>query len=391
MKVVRSSFIRAFRRLWPAAFQPSRLGGVLVVMALGLMIFVAMNYVLGFALGEDAALVHPRQRPLGGPMYERIWSRMSAIDRLYQTGQLPPDTRLGVYMGVSTTATGIQRRFLDARATTADRWIVLSGAGMSFENIESVMHPVFFCSMKPATVVLGVHPQMLVGERYLGDEPIVAQARVVGRRRRGLKSHLPQLPALNKLPRHWIVRNHAMVEHFLRSMIYAWRLGAMYSAGATAEKLRPPATEPWDEDPLWLWNMNDAESRFAQDQADYWRRQGQFKAASYDPDGAQAQSLVRMIQAYRQLGAEVYLVIMPLRSTLRSLVPPNAKPCLYEVLNRAFPEKPPTVIDLEEAIPDRLFTDQAHLTKAGAERLSRIVASRLQAPSEEADAETAAP
>ena len=354
-----------------------------MVVALGLMIFVAMHYVLGYALGDDAALVRPRQRPLGWPMYERMWSRVSALDRLYRSGQLPRDTRLGIFLGVSTTATGIQRRFLDARATTADRWIVLSGAGMSLENIESVMHPVFFCSLKPTTVVLGVHPQMLVGERYLGDEPIVAQARVVGRRRRALTSRFAALPAVRGLPKHWIVRNHAMVEHFLRSTIYAWRLGVLYSAGATAEKLCAPATEPWDEDPLWLWNMNDAENRFAHDQADYWGRQGQFKAASYDPDGSQARSLVRMVQAYRQLGAEVYLVIMPLRSTLRSLVPPNAKPCLYEVLNRAFPDAPPTVIDLEEAIPDRLFTDQAHLSKAGSEQLSRIVASRLRAPSDD--------
>lgn len=391
MKVVRNSFIRGFRRLWPAAVQPSRLGGVLLVMALGLTIFVAMHYVLGLALGEDAALVQPRQRPLGLPMYERIWSRVSALDRMYQRGQLPPDTRLGVCLGVSTTATGIQRRFLDARATTADRWIVLSGAGLSFENLESVMLPLFFCRLKPSTVVLGVHPQMIAGEPHLGDDPIVARARVVGRRRRAIESRFAWVPAVPAIPKHWIVRNHATVERFLSSTIYAWRLGILYLAGLSAEYVYPPATEPWDDDPLWLWNMDDADNRFADEQVSYWSRLGHFKAANYDPDGAQAQSLVRMIRSYRQLGAEVYVVVMPVRSMLRSRVPPNAKPCLLEALHRAFADDPPTVIDLEDAIPDRLFTDHAHLSKAGAERLSRIVASRLQAPPEAADAEGVAP
>ena len=371
-----NSFTRAFRLL--TFFNIARLRGVLVVVAGGVVIFAAAHYVLAFALGADAAAVHPSQRPLGWALYERMWGRVAAVDRLYQRGQLPPDTRLGVFIGVSTTAAGIQRRFLDAEATTADRWIVLSGAGLSFENIENVMHPVFFCSLKPTTVVFGVHPQMLVGERYLGDEPTAGPLRVVGRRRRALESHLADSSVLRWLRNHWAVKHRGIVGHFLRTRIYALRLFVFYFAGVNAERLATPAAEPWDEDPLWLWNMDDAQNQFAQAQLDFWSRRGHFKAENYDPDGAQARSFVRMISAYRELGAKVFVVIMPLRTTTRRIVPPNAKPCLYEVLHRAFPEAPPKVIDLEKAIPDRLFTDEAHLSKQGADRLSKMVAERLQ-------------
>jgi lysophospholipase L1-like esterase len=141
-----------------------------------------------------------------------------------------------------------------------------------------------------------------------------------------------------------------------------------------------PAAQPWDEDPLWLWNMDDAENQFAQNQLDFWARRGHFDAANYDADGDQARSFVRMVRAYRKLGAKVYVVIMPLRSTVREKIPANAKPCLLEALDRAFPEAPPAIIDFQEAMPDKYFTDEAHLSKAGAERLSRMVAERLRTP-----------
>jgi hypothetical protein len=370
--------MNVLRLLVLKVIDPRRLQGPLVVAIGAAAIFGATHFVLTYALGADGAAVHPSQRPLGWALYDRIWGRVAAVDRLYQRGQLPPDTRLGVFIGVSTTAAGIERRFLDAKATAADRWIVLSGAGLSFENIENVMHPVFFCGLKPTAVVLGVHPQMLVGERYLGTEPTAGALRVVGRRRRALDSQFARFGGLGWLRAHWAVKHRGIMGHFLRSRIYMVRLLVFYMAGITAERLATPVAEPWDEDPLWLWNMYDAENQFAQAQHDFWDKRGHFEAENYDPEGRQAGCFVRMISAYRQVGAKVFVVLMPLRSTTRKFVPPNAKPCLYEALKRAFPDGPPPVIDFEKAIPDRLFTDEAHLSKEGADRLSKMVAERLQ-------------
>lgn len=360
-------------------FQISRLWGLLVVVVAGAAIFTASHYVLAYTLGADAAAVHPNQRILGWPLYGRIWGRVAAVDRMYKRGQLPPDTRLGVFLGVSTTAAGIERKYLDAEATAADRWIVLAGAGLSFENIENVMKPVFYCSLKPKAVVFGVHPQMLVGERHIGDEPTAGAVRVVGRRRRMLEAQLKKFPALDWLRKHWAVEHRDIVGHFLRNEIYLLRLWVFRLAGVSADCLSLPAPEPWDEDALWLWVMDDVEHRFAEQQLHFWDRRGHFGEENYDPDGRQAQSLVRMIRAYRELGAKVFVVIMPLKSSTREMVPENAKPCLYEVLRKAFPDAPPAVIDLDDAIPDRLFADEAHLAKGGADRLSKLIAERLKA------------
>lgn len=363
----------------------SRLRGMLVVVAGCLVVYVGMHFVLTYALGADAHAIFPRQRPLGWPIYERIWSRMAALDRLNHTGQLPADTRLGAYLGVSTTATGIQRHFLDSTATVADRWIVLAGAGLSFENLENVMHPVFFCSLKPSVVVFGVHPQMLVGERYFPDGPKLEPQGVIGRLRRARPWRTALSKQLGWLGKHWAVEHDALMADYLRAHMYVFRLGILYAAGVTAEKLFPPATEPWDDEPLLLWNLDDAERQLAKDQFEFWTRQGDFDAEKYDPEGDQAQSLVRMIRAFRQLEAKVYVVIMPLRSTLRERLPPNAKPCLLEALHRAFPEAPPEVIDVADAIPDRYFADEAHLSKDGSVLLSKLVAEQLQAPPDDAD------
>ncbi len=295
-------FTKAFKPLRFAASRLARLRGVAIVVAGGLLIFAVAHYALAFALGADAAAIHPRQRPLGLQIYEKLWGRMSAIDHLYHRGQLSPNMRLGVFIGVSTTATGIQRRFLDAEASVADRWIVLSGAGLSFENIENVMQPVFFCSLRPSAVVFGVHPQMLVGERYLGDEPTVDQQRVVGRRR-GIESRLGVLRALGWLRKHWAIRNRAIVADYLHTQMYIARLWVFSWARVSADKLVTPVAEPWDEDPFWLWNMDDAENHFAQDQVTFWKKRGHFTPENYDPDGVQARCFVRMIRAYRTLGA----------------------------------------------------------------------------------------
>lgn len=368
-----NSFIRAFR-----AFDIFRLRGVLLVVTGGIAIFAGMHWVLSRTLGQDAAAVYPRQRLLGWPLHERTWRRVAAIDRMYKHNQFPPGTRLGVFMGVSTTAAGIERLYLDAKATAADRWIILSGAGLSFENMESVTHPLFFCTMKPTTVVFGIHPQMLVGERFIGDEPTIGAQPVVGRRNRGRKAFLSELPVYRWLNQHFAVRHRLLMENFLRTQIYTARLWVFYLAGVSADGLFAPAPEPWDEDPLWLWNMDDSEDRFASGQRNFWSSRGHFNAENYHPDGPQAQALVRMIKGYRSLGAKVFLVLMPLRTTTRDIVPSIAKPCFYEALRLAFPDSPPKVIDLEDAIPDRLFTDEAHLTKNGADRLSKLVAERLQ-------------
>jgi hypothetical protein len=366
--------------LWPfTIFQISRLSGLLVVVVSGAAIFVASHFLLAYTLGPNAAAVEPNQRPLGWPLYERIWGRVAAVDRLYKRGQLPPDTRLGVFIGVSTTAAGIERKYLDAEATAADRWIVLSGAGLSFENIENVMHPVYYCSLKPKVVVFGVHPQMLVGERYIGDEPTAGALRVVGRKRRLLEAKLQAFPLLGWLRKHWAVEHREIIGHYLRTKIYLLRLWVFRLAGVSADNLSVPAPEPWDEDPLWLWNMDDAEHEFAIMQMNFWKKRGHFVPENYDPDGNQARAFVRMVRAYRELGAKVFVVLMPLKSSTRKILPANARPCLFEVLQRNFPDSPPTVIDFEDALPDRLFTDEAHLTKNGADRLSKLVAERLRA------------
>ncbi|HEV3004514.1 MAG TPA: hypothetical protein VGX78_08625 [Pirellulales bacterium] len=372
-------FTATFGWLTRTAFDVTRYAGVFIVAAGLVAAFGALHYLFGLVLGSDAARLLPDQRPLGWATYEHIWTRVATIDRLYHRGQLPPDTRLGIVVGVSSAQTGIERRILDANETAANRWIVLTGTGASFENMEKVMRPVFLCRLKPAVVVLCVHTQMLVGEPYATEEPLGKTQAVVGRSRRAIESNLLLSTFLRVLKAHWVIRHQAIVAHFLRERIYEFRLCVFRAVGVHAEALSRPAPEPWDDEPLFWWHLDRGEGEaFALRQLGYWWTCGHFEAKNYHPDGPQARCLVRMVQAFRDLGAEVKIVIMPLRSPLRRRVPRQAKTCLFDVLDRAFPDDPPPVFDLEKEIPDRFFSDEVHFSSRGAERLSKLVVERLQ-------------
>ena len=125
-------------------------------------------------------------------------------------------------------------------------------------------------------------------------------------------------------------------------------------------------------------------------QFDRWTKRGYFQANSYDAVGSQPASLARMVEGYRGLGAEVYIVLMPERSSLRSLIPPAAKQCLLSGLYNRFPEDPPRILDFQGSMADEYFNDHAHLTLEGSQRFTALVAQQLQqlsnsAPSSSSD------
>ncbi|HVC94414.1 MAG TPA: hypothetical protein VND64_12025 [Pirellulales bacterium] len=374
-------------------FDLSRYRGVAIVAAGAMISFVALHYAFGIAFGARAERILPNQRPLGLELHAKNWSRVAALDRMHRRGQLAPDTRLGVVIGNSATQSGIQRRVLDMYATAANRWFVLTSAGMSFENLESYTKPIFYCSLKPSVVVMGVHPQMLVGEGYFAEEAPQRTLAVVGRRQRRLESRwtvmralraIPWVPRLLKLlDAHWIVKNRGSVADYLRTRAYDTRLAVFRAAGVSAEAIFIPATEPWDDEPLWWWQVDAPNAEFAKLQTKFWKKHGHFKAWKYRPDGPQARSFIRLIRAYRDIGAKVYIVLMPLRSPARAQIPANARPCLLKVVRDAFPGDPPEIIDAETEIPDQYFADEAHLSHLGAERLSKFVAEHMQEPTPE--------
>jgi hypothetical protein len=360
-----------------AGFDLARYTGALVVVAGGLVAFALVHFALQFALGADAAALLDDQ-PIGWDKYKKVWSRVAAIDQFDQRGQLPADTRLGVVIGGSSAQAGFHPEILNAKASIANRWLVLSGTGMSFKNMESVTRPLFFCGLQPTVAVLCVHPQMLAGERYLPGEAPRDSEQVVGRRK--LSAGVWKTWVKRTLSAHWAVKNHVVVAHFLRSWVYQGRLSVFEEAGLRAAMLFEPSDEPWKDEPV-LWDLGPNEvfaQEFAQNQLDDWRTRGHFEAASYDPDGAQARCFVRMVEGLRKHGTKVYVVVMPERSPLRGLVPAQAKPRLWEVLRRAFPGREPPVFDAQEALPDRYFVDEGHLTRVGAARLTKLVADYLE-------------
>ena len=93
----------------------------------------------------------------------------------------------------------------------------------------------------------------------------------------------------------------------------------------------------------------------------------------YSTRGDASRSLVNIIRLSRSAGTEVIILVTPEDSTFRSHMPANALKTLKDLLEGDFGKDAPTVIMLQDALPDDLFYDFFHTTldgrRAATERL----------------------
>ena len=104
---------------------------------------------------------------------------------------------------------------------------------------------------------------------------------------------------------------------------------------------------------------------------------GAFDAKGYSVNGANARALVNSIKKLRSKGTQVLIVLMPESKPVRDRVPPEAQEVLKTVLNDAFGDNPPDVIDFRAAMSDDMFADATHLNDTGEQELTKRLAGTL--------------
>jgi hypothetical protein len=358
------------------AFDPTRYRGILVVAAFLLAALGTINLLLHFVAGPDPAWLRPDEEPIDWKTYEKAGRIVAGVDRLKHAGRWEPHDRLGVVVGMSTAAFGFQPRILEDQSGVADHWVVLNGFGLTFRGLEDVVQPLLVSDTKPNVVLLAVHPQMLIGQGYLPPSPPPNQlSDLVGSVKAGkLRGAVTILPRWLHLA--WVLDHQPLVSHDLRLLLYAARLGLFRACGHPADVLFPPVADPWHESSGFLGNEFDENCVAVQ--LDRWQKRGYFQAHRYDPDGLQADALLRMVEGFRERGADVCIVLMPERSSLRNLIPPEAKRCLRTVLRSRFGDNPPPVLDFQETMADAYFADLAHLSGEGSSQFTTLVAQELR-------------
>jgi hypothetical protein len=145
----------------------------------------------------------------------------------------------------------------------------------------------------------------------------------------------------------------------------------VFHMGTAAAAL--PAPDPWD-----VPNLPGLRGDAA-DWAGKWGYRTQLLNPShYQNPSRNIQAFARLVAELRGRGAHVIVMIMPETARLRALYPPLVPEQFHQALNAAAAGETLPVIDLQAAISDDMFYDDAHLNTPGKEYFSAMVPPLIQ-------------
>jgi hypothetical protein len=107
-------------------------------------------------------------------------------------------------------------------------------------------------------------------------------------------------------------------------------------------------------------------------QLDGFDRFGWFDAAMYPRHGReQIAALIGLMQEFKEMGSNVVVVLMPEQAALRDKIPSVAEESLRAGIASSFEAGWPVILDLQDTVPDSMFSDYCHLNDEGRLELSR--------------------
>jgi hypothetical protein len=284
--------------------------------------------------------------------------KLVAAGRSLRADGADPSTTLGLLLGQSTLECGVDPAALDADDGLAIRWLNLFGEGGSIHKIADIADLALASGLKPAAVVLAINPYFLVGNDY--DVMRAVEAETTRNRVK---------------PWVWTWDNRVLANHLVQVATHDARVRLARGLGLGLDALFAPEPRPWETETLRRPHRpaDELESRLA-----YNRRIGWLDPRRYGTSTSNAEALARLIRAFRSLGARVVIVEMPLRSTFRRALPPEARLAVEAVARDADPGHPVPIIDLEDEVSDDLFLDLDHLDPDGRVACTRLLADRLR-------------
>ena len=351
----------------------TRLRPIVVVVAALLAGLAAINLGLAAILGRPGHWFSDEHDHYDWYFVEKAGGRFSGVQAERKGATREP---LGVFLGMSTVTYAIDPAQVERADGLPYRWLLVNGFGGGVPKVGPFVELLSHSGLGPKVVVLGIDPIMLVARRPRDEaEPpagaaAVARALAAGRPRvalGGLKG-LAESGA-------WAYQNRYYVKQVARRSMMQWRTRLLESAGLGVDAAFPPAADPWT--PMLPEHPDYDDPPYLDNQMMHWTAQRCFDPGSYRADSPDARELAAMITGLRAAGAEVVIVAMPLRSSLRSRLPAEARRHIGDVLARAFGADAPPYLDLTDALPDEGFSNHNHANPKGRAAFSAILARRL--------------
>ena len=264
------------------------------------------------------------------------------------------DRPLAVIVGSSSARAGLRPAALAGADGQHHRWLNLAGTGSSFDELRYTFEPLFVSGLDADLAVIAIHPGWFAG-RLVGDPAL--DAILVSKTSR----------------RSWLLFHQGRLNHLARSALTGLRERLLFALGVSFDAVYRPVPDPWTEHAPATSVLDLARQ---QPQLDMWKRKRWFEPGWYGRAEGEVADATAVIAGTERVARRVVIVLMPESSALRAAMPPEADAALRRSLARL--SSPPAVIDLRSAVPDELFADHIHVNERGAERLSTVLAAKLQ-------------
>ena len=334
-----------------------RYKGLLIVLA-GLYCAVALsNAALLAGLGKHpAAFDHPDRQLAWSPL-EEAGAQVSGVELQMRRGGLDDQPAFGIVLGQSTALRGIDPVRMEQMGSPSMRWLLLNGFGSSFVKLHYYAQTLLASELKPRVVVLALHETMLAGQ----------DSNVQIERDYGVWRVAKQLAML-----HWIQKQRRHISHYSEMELFELRLSMHHALNSGAAGLFEPADEPWRIQEQEQVPFDKSK------QAAHWRRFGWFKPETYSKDNEQADAFRALIEGIDGLGEpQIVIVRMPVSSDLRGWLPSEADARMRALIDEISAGRSVRVLDMRESMPDESFSDYAHLTPAGREVFTGLLADQM--------------
>ena len=342
--------------------------GVAIAIALALLLIS----ILGILLPAPPFL-NPEERPMGWANVKRYGLKAARLEAAYKKGIIDSSTPIGFILGQSNVREGFDPEIVSKSCDQKIRWVVFSGSGGSFKKIKYLSQPLSLSRIKPAVVVLGISPHMLLGQpnpAYLKRSNPGSSIKDIFKGR--LKEGWDRL-----LDREWIFTRRREINDALKHYIHRIRLRLFHWFSLGPDDLFSPHSKinPFGPD-IKAYRTPRAPARDLKRQISFLKLVGKFGPQNYQINGEQA--LIDVIGKFKKMDAQVIVVLMPESKPLRFQIPSEAFQTLLADLENAFPKDTVPVIDMRDTMPDEYFYDYGHLNWAGRKRFSYRFAETIE-------------
>lgn len=306
-----------------------------------LHIAVCLVVVLAIPIGglHLVPYVAPRLLPqrLAGLGYAQdIQARVDGAAAQYRLGLVPGDENLCAVIGFSGGQEGIDIEQLAREDESPVRYLGLCGAcDGTVGGLTQLVSPLYESDLRPDLVIVAMSPFHLVVRPF---QPSLARADI----KFGVDLRLLQC-------RRQILHDfHVDVDPRYQAQD-PWRGMTKNYFESIPDSLLGLRVEDYDQ-------------------------RGYFDAARYENSQEQRDSLCRLVQASRNRGSEVWILLMPLHPVLNDRIPASATTALSATLQQVFGDDAPRIVDCQQAIDAAEFFDASHLNEVGRATLTSLLA-----------------